>query len=126
MNEEEIVNKLTENGKYCEDVCILFLLDDKVHYMKYLCDNGITGKKFETFIHKCCDVYDINCFVQTILYISFDIFQMKDVHENLESNNPIPFIKNYENKQVITINDYMFYSRDFKERFEENKRGRAR
>jgi nitrogen regulatory protein PII-like uncharacterized protein len=42
MNEEEIVNKLTENGKYCEDVCILFLLDDKVHYMKYLCDNGIT------------------------------------------------------------------------------------
>ena len=66
MDIEEIINKLTENGKYDEGGCLLFLLDNMDHYLKYLLSINLTGKRLDNLFYKGCEEFSLECFSKTI------------------------------------------------------------
>ena len=116
MELEEIINKITEDGNYDSGLCLLFVLNNQDLYLDYLVSKDITGKRFETLLYKGCEVFDIECFTKTILYISFGIFEFEDVYKNLDSDNPIPFIANYEKGRNYFIREMQELHDDFKNR----------
>ena len=96
MGLEEVIERLTENGKYANELCLMLLVSDNEIYLRQLDSIGITGKELEIFAYKCCNDGDIRYIQDTLLCISFGIFDLPTVYKNLQSKNPLPFIKDIE------------------------------
>lgn len=110
---KNIIDELTENGKYANEICLQFLIENKDSYLEYLQKCNITGKKLETFAYKCCHDANIYYMMETLMCISMDIFDLKLVHQNLESNNPIPFIQQLQGDNEGYIACYKRYHDTF-------------
>lgn len=110
---KEKVKILTSNGKYAEEICSSFLVNNDLLYLDYLLDFGITGKKLETFAYKCCHNGDIEFMKETIICMSIDLFKQDLVHKNLESENPIPFIEKLQEKNEGYIATFTRYYKTF-------------
>lgn len=89
---DELVNELTENGTYANVICLLIILENKERYLNQLKHLGITGKKIETLVYKCCNEFSIDYIGQTLFYLRSGFLDNKTIHDNLESDNPIPFL----------------------------------
>jgi len=118
---KEIVEKLTENGKYANEICLQLLLENKDRCFEYLEKYNITGKKLETFAYKCCHDSNTDFIMETIMCISMDIFDLKLVHKNLESDNPIPFIEQLQGNNEGYIACYKRYHSTFLNNMKNNK-----
>lgn len=119
---EEIINELTHNGKYATDVCLLFYMNEETHYLYYLRRLNITGKKLENLAYKCVPDMDLDYLKQTIRYLSSGFLRDSEIQENLESDNPIPFIT-----KLLNIGDYIervyeSYTFDFLNKFNSKKK----
>ena len=51
---DETINRLTENGNYANDICLIFVVNGDDMYLEYLDKIDIRGKRLEIFAHKCC------------------------------------------------------------------------
>lgn len=110
---KEKIDILTENGKYAEEICLLFLANNDDLYLEYLLDYNIVGKKLETFAYKCCHDCNIDFMKETVLCISLDLFKLDLVHKNLESENPIPFIEKLRGSNEGYVATFTRYYRTF-------------
>lgn len=115
---EEKINVLTDNGKYAEDICLLFLANNDSLYLDFLLEYGIIGEKLETFAYKCCHNGDIDFMKETLLCISMDLFKLQLVHQNLESENPIPFIEKLQENDEGYIATFTRYYKTFMDNME--------
>lgn len=89
---ENIINRLTHDGEYATDVCLLLYLSEKytsLHYLDYL---EITGKELETLKEKCLAEYSLDHLTQTIRFLRSGFLSKEEIKNNLTSSNPIPFI----------------------------------
>ena len=121
---DDIINKLTHDGEYATDVCLLLVLEDaneSLHYLDYL---NITGKELETLAHDCLPIFDIDHLRQTIRFLRSGFLSMDDVRKNLNSPKPVHFIN-----RLIKVGEdwervYEEYSYHFYKNLNNNKKGR--
>ena len=100
---DDIINKLTHDGQYATDVCLLLVLEDaneSLHYLNYL---NITGKELETLAHDCLPNFDIDYLKQTIRFLRSGFLSMDDVRKNLNSPKPVHFINRLIKKSSSKI-----------------------
>ena len=102
ISEEELIAKLTEDGEYANDICLLLSLDDDKHYFYYLDYLEIRGKDLETFSYKCIPNLDIDYLKQTIRFLCSGFLGKDEIKENLRSNEPVYFID-----KLMEVGDYI-------------------
>ena len=90
---DEIMIKLTHDGKYATDVCLFLYLDEhytSLHYLDYL---NITGKDLENLAHKCLPIEEsFEYLTDTIRFLRAGFLGEDEIFDNLRSDNPISFI----------------------------------
>ena len=121
---EELVNKLTENGKYANEICLMCLVDNNEYMLKYFEKYDIIGRKLEIFAKDCCNEYDTNIMREVLLCMDWELFDVKLVHQNLESSNPIPFIEEYMIPGEGWIKRYQRYRDTFKNNMQKRNKSR--
>ena len=89
----DLIDKLTEGGKYVPEMALLLLLNDNDYMLECFDRYNITGKKLETFLYKCCNNADMDTIRTVLLCLDWELFDINLVHENLEQSSPIPFIE---------------------------------
>lgn len=120
---DELINKLTHDGNYATDVCLLLALEnasESLHYLDYL---DITGKELETLAHDCLPNFDINYLKQTIRFLRSGFLDSKDIKNNLNSSNPVCFINRLIKEGEDWERVYEEYSYNFYKNLN-NKKGR--
>lgn len=119
----QVIDRLTHNGEYANDVCLLLLLNEKytsLHYLDYL---NITGKDLEILKEKCLKEDTLDYLTQTIRFLRSGFLGNEEIKQNLHSENPIPFI----DRLLIIGEDYerayeIFTSKFFSKLSKTNKR----
>lgn len=119
---EDVINKLTENGQYANELCLMFIVTNEEIYLKYLDTIDIRGKDLETFAYKCCHDADIEYMKETLLCISFGLFDLEIVYENLKRKNPLPFIDELNKPSDTRVRRYMRYKKEFDKKFNNRSR----
>lgn len=109
----DIVNRLTENGNYANEICLLIMMSDNEYMLKYLDECEIRGKKLETFANTCCNECDLSLMAEVLLCISWDVFDLNLVHKNLDSAKPIAFIDELHKPNESLIQRYKRYKQTF-------------
>lgn len=118
---EEIINDLTINGQYANDICLILLINQRYETLNYLHSLNIKGKDLEILTNNCCFEDSLECFTQTVRYLRSGFLDKKTIFSNLRSSNPIPFIhrllKSNEDWDLV-YEDYTF---QFMKNFNQNK-----
>lgn len=118
---DELIERLTENGKYANEICLLLLVNDNytsLHYLDYL---GITGKELEN-LEKCCDDSSIDYLTQTIRFLRSGFLGKDEIKANLNSPNPVYFIDRLLRKGEDWDYAYEHYASTFRSKMNTNKR----
>lgn len=119
---DEIINRLTENGNYASDICLIFVVNGDDMYLEYLDKIDIRGKRLEIFAHKCCNECDPDYIKDTLLCISFGLFDLDIINKNIDSSNPLPFIDELHKPSDSIVRRYVRLKNEFDAKF--NKRSR--
>ena len=110
---EEIVDKLTDNGNYATDVCLLLVLDNdtqSLHYLDYL---NIRGKDLEVLAHNCLPDFNLDYLKQTIRFLRSGFISSSDIKKNLSSTSPVCFINRLMKSGEDWERVYEEYSNEF-------------
>ena len=119
--DDDILARLTENGQYANELCLMFYVMDESYFLEYFDKIDIRGKDLETFAYKCCHEGDIDYIRDTLLCISFGLFDIDKVYENLKSSNPVNFIDERELSTDTHIQRFVRLKREFDQKFNKNK-----
>lgn len=119
---DDIINRLTENKQYANDICLFLLINDGYTQLKYLDEIGIRGKKLEIFIEKCCGGYDYENISNILLLISWEVFEIELVKRNIDSKHPILLIQEHKRDNE----HWMDTCKRLKKTFIENMNGKSR
>lgn len=123
MNDiQDVLNRLTHNGEYANEVCLLLYLSEKYTSLYYLDYLNITGKELETLKEKCLIEDTLDCLTQTIRFLRSGFLDKKEIKDNLNSQNPIPFID-----RLLTVGEnwesaYEEYAGNFRYHLNNNKK----
>jgi len=85
---EDIINRLTENGNYANELVLMFLVNNDDVYLEYLDKIDIRGKDLEVFSNICCNECDLDYIKDTLLCISFGLFDLQTGHLHLITGTP--------------------------------------
>ena len=119
--DEDILNRLTENGQYANELCLMLLVSGEDYLLEYFDKIDIRGKDLETFAYDCCHDADIDYIRDTLLCISFGLFDLDKVYENLKSSNPINFIDERELSTDTHLQRFVRLKKEFDQKFNKNK-----
>jgi len=124
MNDvEDIINRLTHDGKYANEICLLLYMSERYSSLYYLDYLNITGKELETLKEKCLVEDTLDYLTQTIRFLRSGFLDNKEIKENLNSKNPIPFIDRLLEEGENWETAYENYAGDFRCKFSKfNKR----
>lgn len=120
----DLVDKLTEGGKYANEICLLLLVSENSYMLEYFDKYEISGRKLEIFANDCCNDCDVYMMREVLLCLDWDLFDIKLVHKNLESSNPIPFIDKLMIPNEGIIQRYKRYRDTFNKNMQQNSRGK--
>ena len=119
---DKIINRLTENGKYANEICLLFVIEQDEVYLEYCDKIGIRGKRLEIFANECCHKCDMDYIKDTLLCISFGLFDLDIVNKVIDSNNPVNFIDELHVPQDTAVRRYIRLKNEFDVKFNNKKR----
>ena len=88
---DDIVIKLTDNFEYGTDIILLLTLNDdttSIHYLDYL---NISGKQLDN-LKNCLVEFSFPHIKETIRFLRSGFISVNDIHNNLNSKNPVCFI----------------------------------
>lgn len=88
----DVINRLTHEGEYASDICLLLYMSEKYTSLYYLDYLNITGKELETLKEKCLIEDNLDYLTQTIRFLRSGYLGNDEIKSNLNSKNPIPFI----------------------------------
>jgi len=118
---EDIINRLTENGNYANELVLMFLVNNDDVYLEYLDKIDIRGKDLEVFSNICCNECDLDYIKDTLLCISFGLFDLDVIYGNLKSKNPLPFINELYTPSDTHVGRFIRLKNEFDNRFLNNK-----
>lgn len=121
MDMDEMINRLTENGDYANDICLLLLVNNEDYFLKYLDKYNIAGRKLEKFFYDCCNNGDSHMLRTVFLCMDWNLFDKELVHENLEREHPIPFIDELYLPNEGFVSRYARYRDTFKANMSKNR-----
>ena len=90
---DELINRLTDNGQYANDICLYLVIendDQTLHYLDYL---GIRGKDLETLANKC--VPSLDYLKETVRFLRSGFLGKDEITNNLKSSTPKCFITRF-------------------------------
>lgn len=118
----DVINRLTHDGEYANEVCLLLYMSEKYTSLYYLDYLDITGKELETLKDKCLVEDTLNYLTQTIRFLRSGYLGNEEIKENLNSQNPVPFIdrllKEGENWEMA----YENFAGDFRFKLSQSKK----
>ena len=88
---DDLINKLTNNFQYGNDLILFLIANDdmsSIHYLDYL---NIKGKELDNFT-KCLPEFSLQYIKETIRFLRSGFVSSNDIHANLNSKTPICFI----------------------------------
>lgn len=121
-NIDEIISRLTHNGQYATDICLLLYMSEKYTSLYYLDYLNITGKELETLKEKCLVEDSLDHLTQTIRFLRSEFLNNKEIKDNLNSKNPIPFIDRLLEKGENWELAYENYAINFRCNIRKNKK----
>lgn len=123
---EEIIDRLTHNGQYANEVCLLLYLSEKYQSLYFLDYLNITGKELERLVDNCCDSSSIDYLTQTIRFLRSGFLSRDEIMSNINSPNPIYFITRLMNKNEDWDYVYEEYASDFRTAFRNNNKPKTK
>lgn len=122
ISDEEIIIKLSDDGKYASDVCLMLYMDEEKQYLFYLDYLEIRCKDLETLAYKCIPSLDIDYLKQTIRFLCSGFLGKDEIEANLKSDNPVYFIDKLMKKGDYIEREYEGYSYRFRQKLNNKKR----
>ena len=103
-------------------------MDKYIFVIKELDYFDIIGDRIYKLFHYCCND-DLNILDETMMLFRFGAFSQDEIINNLETDEPIPFIDssiNYEdvdNDKISMYKNYIFKTREsyYRRKFDQNK-----
>lgn len=118
---EDIINRLTENGNYANEIVLLFIVNNDEVYLEYLDKIDIRGRDLEIFAYDCCHECDPEYIKDTLLCISFGLFDLDVIYDNLKSKNPLAIIDKLHIPTDTPVRRYIRLKNEFDNKFINNK-----
>ena len=115
MSEEELIINLSGNIKSSYELLEALTILDKFYMIAREFDYyDIIGDRIYKLYHYCCNdnIYDLD---ETMMLFRFGAFSKEEIIDNLESENPIPFLNKdvmYYKDENHNMNDYIKELRD--------------
>ena len=119
---DDLINRLTHNGEYANDVCLLLYISENYSSLYYLDYLNITGKELEILNEKCLTKNSLDYLTQTIRFLRSGFLGIDEIKDNLTSKNPIPFI----NRLLVDGENYELAYENFAGDFRYNMSRRNR
>ena len=88
---DDVINRLTNNLQYGTDLILFLTINDDTTSINYLDYLYITGKELDNF-KNCLPEFSLQYIKETIRFLRSGFIGCADIHQNLNSSNPICFI----------------------------------